>query len=436
MISARAWGILAAFIGVSHVTATSASLAEFVAQSDQTFQYEVVSAYRCEGATIYSVRMTSQVWRGEPWRHALTVFAPDELQQRHTALLVIGGGVNEDDLPQRLDEMGRSVLKVAKATGSLAAMVEQVPNQPLFDGKVEDEIIAQTFDEYLEGGDENTLLLFPMVKSVVRAMDAVQDIARRHTGSEVAGFVLTGASKRGWTTYLTASVDPRVEAMAPMVIDMLNMPEQIRRQRQTYGGYSESISDYTELDLQSRIESEEGEALLDRVDPYRCRLALTMPKLVLLGTNDPFWTVDAASVYWPELPGPKWLHYEANTGHGLGDPSVQALAAFYAAMTTDVAMPQLTWERHGDELAASWEEQEGNAFLWSAWSVNRDFRQSDWSRQALGGQQKVLVKLQRPEEGWNAFYIEVRFPDGPMGRYGLTTEIFVRPATLPYAECE
>ena len=111
---------------------------------------------------------------------------------------------------------------LAERLATPVAVLRQVPFQPIF-GMREDDLIAHTFEQYVKTGEADWPLLLPMVKSVVRAMDATQVYATDSWDLSIEEFTVTGASKRGWTTWLTAAVDPRVTALAPMVIDMLNM---------------------------------------------------------------------------------------------------------------------------------------------------------------------------------------------------------------------
>ena len=60
----------------------------------------------------------------------------------------------------------------------MAAAVNKVPNQPLYDGRKEDALIAYTFDQFLKTGDREWPLLFPMTEEPEprrRAWDAAAD---------------------------------------------------------------------------------------------------------------------------------------------------------------------------------------------------------------------------------------------------------------------
>src|SRR5438067_2266274 len=122
------------------------------------------------------------------------------------------------------------------------------------------------------GLDESWPLLFPMAKSVVKAMDALQAFTKQEWQKPVEKFIITGGSKRGWTTWLTAATrDPRVKAIAPMVIDTLDMPRQMEHQLACYGVYSEMIHDYVERKLVPMPDTPEARRLWKMVDPYQYR---------------------------------------------------------------------------------------------------------------------------------------------------------------------
>src|SRR5262245_38915376 len=104
-------------------------------------------------------------------------------------------------------------MELAKKLKAPVAFLYHIPNQPLLGGKTEDALIAETFVRYLKTRDESWPLLLPMTKSLVRAMDALQAFARQEWDIAVLHFVVSGGSKRGWTTWLTAAVDARVKAL-------------------------------------------------------------------------------------------------------------------------------------------------------------------------------------------------------------------------------
>jgi PhoPQ-activated pathogenicity-related protein len=197
------------------------ALQDYVDAPDETYGYEVVGAEQVDGCTIHKLELTSQTWQDIAWKHALYIYVPAGVKYQQTAVLFItggkvGGAPGGDDM--------KMAAKIAQAAAMPVAFLHQVPNQPLLGDKVEDDLITETFLRYIDSGDATWPLLFPMVKSATAAMTAVQDFGRRQYDVNVEQFVVTGGSKRGWTTWLTAVADERVAGIAPIVIDTLNLP--------------------------------------------------------------------------------------------------------------------------------------------------------------------------------------------------------------------
>ena len=88
------------------------------------------------------------------------------------------------------------------------------------------------------------------------------------------------------------------------------------------------------------------------MDPYGYRSRLTLPKLLINGTNDPYWVVDAMKLYWHDLLGPKYVLQVPNAGHGLEggrELAYSTLAAFFRHAATGTALPKLTWTDSGQD---------------------------------------------------------------------------------------
>jgi PhoPQ-activated pathogenicity-related protein len=329
-------------------------------------------------------------------------------------------------------------LYIAQKAAMPVAFLYNVPKQPLFGGKKEDALIAETFVRFLDSEDATWPLLFPMVKSVVRGMDAIQQFAAEEFKTDVKKFVITGASKRGWTSWLTAaSGDKRVIAIAPMVIDTLNIPEQMKNQVRAFGKPSEMIRDYTLRKLVPIPPGDVAQALWKMVDPWSYRSKLTLPKMIINGANDPYWPLDAMNSYWDDLPGKKYVLYVPNAGHNLEehrangfkdrDRALGTLAAFTYHQVTGTPMPQLDWKHNGSResvvLTMTSDKPMKTVRLWKATSDTRDFRKSVWTEQGVTSSgQEANVKLSPPATGFAAYFGEAEYEQGGRTFY-LSTQI-------------
>ena len=278
------------FLSVSHLPGKGrTALDDYVAKPDAAYKYQLTNTIEGQGYTTYVIDMVSQSWLtskevNEPiWRHWLVVVKPAEVRSR-IGLLLIGGGANGRKAPESADQ---GLVRMAQATGTVVAELRQVPNQPLiFAGeekpRQEDELIAYTWDKYLKTGDSKWPARLPMTKSAVRAMDTVTAFCRSLPGSpQVDRFVVAGASKRGWTAWTTAAVDKRVVAVAPLVIDLLNLEKSFEHHFMVYGFWAPAVRDYTAMGIMDKwMGTPQFDALMKLVEPYSYIDRLTMPKFL------------------------------------------------------------------------------------------------------------------------------------------------------------
>lgn len=410
------------------------ALKSYLSNGDSNYTWELKDSANIGSAKAYQVLLTSQKWRGIMWRHQLTIIVPSAVQY-DGALLFITGGSNKDEQPNwsKEDKLWPILNAIASKNKAVVALIKQVPNQPLYDGKTEDELITHTLNEFRKDKDYTWPLLFPMVKSAVKGMDAVQEFVAKKTKHSVSNFVLAGASKRGWTTWLSSAIDDkRVKAIGPMVIDMLNMPKTLSYQFETYGEYSDQIEDYVKIGIPQSTSSPDGKAITAMIDPYSYKEKLTVPKMIFVGTNDPYWTADAIKHYFDQIPGKNLIHYVPNAGHDLagGKQALEGLSAFFGLTLQNKEYPVSTWAvnktAEGFELAVQANPNDlVEAAIWATTSADRDFRNNLWlTRRVKYEGSTVKYTIPFVKKGYQAFYMDLKYKDPNGGTYTVSTRLF------------
>jgi PhoPQ-activated pathogenicity-related protein len=278
---------------------------------------------------------------------------------------------------------------------------------------------------------------------MVRAMDCLQAFGKEELKTEVKSFVVTGASKRGWTSWLTAATaDKRVKAIAPMVIDTLNMRVQMPHQFEAFGKFSEQVKDYEDRKLLPMPDTTEARKLWTMVDPWVYRDNLRLPKMIINGTNDPYWAQDALNMYWDDLLGEKHVCYVPNAGHGLTPETmpnqpgtkrdafpmraINCLAAFARHEIEDKPMPEPKWsyegkDKHTTTLTVTPGAGAKAVRSWTATSKTKDFRQSKWSPADVPFQAKCVIEAAAGSE-YKVILADVDYEIGGLP-FTLTTQV-------------
>jgi PhoPQ-activated pathogenicity-related protein len=429
------------------------ALDAYVAKPEEVYGWKLVSTIPGDGYNAYVLELTSQTWRKPEevdrtvWKHWLTIVKPAEVKS-DKALLYIGGGDNNDPAPTKAADRD---VRIAKETGSVVANLGMVPNQPLFfsDSKdvarEEDDLISYTRVQHFLTKDDEWLVRLAMVKSGVKAMDAVTEFMASEDGGKlpVKEYVVTGGSKRGWTAWLVGAVDTRVIAIIPMVIDALNSEEITKHQFEAYGFFGPSLGDYVRHGLfPHRVGTEDYKAVLKIEDPYNYlgRARLSIPKFMINASGDQFFLPDNSHLYWDKIGEEKRIRYVENSKHNLADTdAIDSLLAFYQSVITGGKRPEYSWTKAADgTLTVTTREKPKEVKLWHAHSDTRDFRV-----ELVGNAYKSTVlqpqadgtyvaRMEKPEKGFDAFFVELTYDSGFSVPFNFTTEVSVVPDVLPF----
>jgi len=468
----------AAFFVLCIRSGSATPLDDYVNAPDPTFKWSLNSTFTGGlGYKGYVLELISQTWMTSKesntpvWRHWITVCVPDLLDTRRAdkAFMYMDGGHTHDSAPTDVDALTEAV---CIASRTVSAHLTQIPDEPIIfqnDGisRSEDALIAYTWKHFFNYTNEPVWLArLPMTKAAVKAMDAIQAFIPTLGLPDIKGFVIAGASKRGWTTWTTAAVDKRVVAMVPMVMPILNIVPNMNHHYQAYGGWSFALDDYLEQGLMAYLNKPVFLELAAVVDPYTYKDRLTMPKLVLCAAGDEFFLPDSPQFFIHELPGETYLNVIPDAEHSLATAYVDvgdSISSFYEMILTDHPRPVFTYElKKGNDTASiivkvppGIENKPAYVTLWYANTLSdrlRDFRLvvCDKLPQCLNpviwyyteipettpGSGVYIATMQKPAYGWTGFLVELTYSFGFFNRYlRLTTEVNIVPDYMPFPPC-
>lgn len=246
-------------------------------------------------------------WGGVDWSHLVTLSEPRFPRDTEIVLIELTG--DDAGAPDR-----RFSSQISDETGLRTFTIFQLPNQPIRKMR-EDDLISDSFARFIATGDASE----PLVPAMARAAQAVIDQLKERFG--LHKYVITGASKRGWISWLMAAEQPEgLLAIVPRVFNHLSFEAQLDYQVESWGTTSPRIGDYAKRSLNELSRTDLGQVLIGMVDPIRFLERVTVPVLSINGSSDDYWCTDAATLYEGKLENADWITVP-NASHHLNSRS-------------------------------------------------------------------------------------------------------------------
>lgn len=411
-------------------------------------QYQLEQKTPAQGYTLYQYRMTSQTWSPEPvveprlWEHRVELFVPD-VALAEKALVVVNNGVRFGEEQQIPDYSSEALSAIAVQTQTVVASISDVPNQYVTfrDAQApmrEDDAVAHTWAHWLrnDAAAPELPLHVPMAAVASRGMDLMADALPE---LRLEQFIITGASKRGWSAWLTAMADDRVVAIVPSVIDVADTSSMLEGLRKRYGGsWPLALWPYQAAEVLQQLGSPAFARLMALMDPMQYLdepgARLKIPKYLVSASGDDFFAPDHATDYLQRLPGQTSLRVLPNSDHGgVRAHVVTTLVPMVQRIQASLPMPrvQVAPGEGAAHVLVRLSEMPVAVKVWTAANpLDRDFRHAcgvRYTSQTIIPSEAFSLDWAPPAQGWQAQFVEARFADG----FVVTSPVSVLPQTYP-----
>lgn len=455
----------------------------YVHTPDPAFHWEESGQeYHGEHYTGYALNFTSQHWltpeisSGYKWTHWLVVCVPNKPVTNTGYLYMDGPGYRPDPPKTIFPLMGELCDSAHYSSPSVSAHLMQIPDEPITfytnetmrKGLHEDGLIAFTWRHFLNNDceDPTWLLRFPMTKAGSWGMTAIQQfVAQKYPDvPPVKDFVISGASKRGWTTWTLAAVDNRVKAFIPMVAPFVRLEEVFTAAYRNIGEWSFALKDYVHYGIMDRFYSSQMGGIIKQVDPWTYIKRFTQPKLMICSSGDEFSPPASPSYFWDEMPGEKHFILLPNAEHSMGTALLTLssdIRAFFSYIVTEQPRPAIEYDiinsnttgkitmkvtSGNDELAfvEVWHARTQNRTardfrLVTCFDIEKCFQPVFWVEKMLTPDSTgtYSYEMEPPiEGGFHGFYLMATFQNlFEKRQMRITTEVNVVPDFLPYPKC-
>lgn len=441
-------------------------LSKFVSKSDSNYKFEVIEEKQGEGYKAYILDFTSQSWHPEKtvppvWRHWLTVIVPKQ-RVKDIGMLVLTNGFSTPETP--MSEIPLYFISLAVSSKSIVAILEGFPRDKVGIYKTPTQVTNLEFYEfaswslkqYFETHDPSWIVFCPLVKTVVRAMDATQDLLLKNLRSEIPlkEFILC-ADTPYFVPWLAPSVDNRVIGLISINTCGFHFEQQIKRMFMDEIALPNFFAEMDDAGLLPLLETEDGENLLKIIDPYYYRESLKIPKLVI-SLNNSQWQdmIYLSEQAISEIPEPvHWLIYPQlqlsreyaflpqQTLYNFSSVSrtnlriydfKDTIQVFYQRLLGQRNMPLFQWDfSQRGECRIKVSEDVIECRIWYCSNEKRGAlfgpENKDWKYKILSESAEGIYRTTIPvqPEQYTAVFAEVIFPSLMGVHFPLTTDIYI-----------